>query len=273
MHCRSRGSGLKIFGLTEDIKNKEYLMVFQYANNGNLHKFIESNFNELTWQIKLQQLVYISYDLVRIHKAGYIHGDFHSGNILHNKSISNKMQTYISDLGLSKKKDEDIPEKSIYGVMPYIAPEVLIGKKLTPAADIYGLGIMMTEISSGKRAFDNYQFNLDLAIMICKGLRPKFAPKTPDYYIKLAMQCMDSNPKKRPTAKEVNLKLNQWRLILESEDLTDNKLIEIKKEFLVANDAIKLMLVDLPKHPNFIYTSKLINTQHIKTGNFILILY
>jgi hypothetical protein len=46
---------------------------------------------------------------------------------------------------------------------------------------------MMTEMSSEKKAFNNYQFNLDLAIMICKGLRPKFASKTPDYYIKLAM--------------------------------------------------------------------------------------
>src|SRR3954452_15289078 len=272
MHCRSKGSGLKIFGLTEDTKNKEYLMVFQYANSGNLHKFIESNFNERTWLIKLQQLVYISYDLVRIHKAGYIHGDFHSGNILHNKSISNKMQTYISDLGLSRKK-EDIPEKSIYGVMPYIAPEVLLGEKLTPAADIYGLGIIITEMSSGKRAFDGYQFNCDLAIMICGGLRPEFAPKTPIYYIKLAMQCMDFNPKKLPTAKEVNLKLNQWRIILESEDLTDNKQIEIKKELLAANDIIKSMPVNLPKHQNFIYTSKLINTKNIKTGNCILILY
>src|ERR1043166_8418603 len=128
MQCRSMGSGLKIYGLTQDTKSKEYLMVFQYADNGNLHKFLESNFNKLTWQSKLRQLIYISYDLVRIHKAGYVHGDFHSGNILQNQSISKKTQTYITDLGLSRKKDERILDKCIYGVMLYISPEVLLGQ-------------------------------------------------------------------------------------------------------------------------------------------------
>ncbi|RIB30064.1 hypothetical protein C2G38_2153636 [Gigaspora rosea] len=79
---------------------------------------------------------YISFDLNRIHNAGYIHSDFHSGNILRDKCISESIRSYISDLGLSKEKDINDSENCIYGVMPYIAPEVLSGPKFTPATDI-----------------------------------------------------------------------------------------------------------------------------------------
>ena len=80
--CRLRGSSLNIYGLTQNTATNEYLMVFQYADNGSLHKFLRMKFRDLTWQIKLKLLEDISFDLFRIHYAGYIHADFHSeGNI------------------------------------------------------------------------------------------------------------------------------------------------------------------------------------------------
>ncbi|CAG8568969.1 13514_t:CDS:2, partial [Racocetra fulgida] len=41
--------------------------------------------------------------------------------------------TYIADLGLSDTKGDG----KIYGVVPYVAPEVLQGQQFTPDADIY----------------------------------------------------------------------------------------------------------------------------------------
>ena len=46
-------------------------------------------------------------------------------------------QSYIADLKLSKKKDNNASESKTYSVMPYIPPEVLTGKQqFTQAADI-----------------------------------------------------------------------------------------------------------------------------------------
>ncbi|RIB27799.1 hypothetical protein C2G38_2061038 [Gigaspora rosea] len=89
MQCRLMGSELKIYGLTKSTKMIEhyefnagdYLMVLQFANNRSLNKCLENNFKELIWECKLSQLIDISYDLIKIHKAGYTHSDFHSGNI------------------------------------------------------------------------------------------------------------------------------------------------------------------------------------------------
>ncbi|RIB06847.1 kinase-like domain-containing protein [Gigaspora rosea] len=267
-------SKLQIYGLTQNTKTNEYLMVFQYANNGSLYKFLRTNFQDLTWQTKLKLLQDISYDLKQVHNAGYIHSDFHSGNILQDKGISESIQSYISDLGLSKEKDINDSESCIYEVMPYVAPEVLSGQKFTPAADIYGFGVIMSEMSTGQRPFDGCQFDDDLAI--CFGLRPEFAPGTPDCYIELAKQCMDSDPQKRPAAWEVYYKFDVWNKIVSglykyeynprNADVynpNDNDANEIKEQFLNADKIVKELPIISPKHPEFMYTSKIINTQRI----------
>ncbi|RIB10154.1 kinase-like domain-containing protein [Gigaspora rosea] len=279
--CGLMGTKLKIYGLAQNTKTNECLMVFQYADNGSLYKFLRENFQELTWQTKLKLLCDISYDLKNIHYAGYIHADFHSGNILQDKGISNVIQSYISDTCLSKKYSENDSKDCIYGVMPYVAPEVLLGQKFTTAADIYSFGIIMSEMSTGQRPFDGYQFNEELAVKICIGIRPEFAPGTPECYVKLAKQCMDSDPQKRPSAYDIWSTLKYWNEIIEesynadldNEDAnnensdSDNEDADlIKKQFLAADKMVKELQTTLPKHPDIMYTSKIINTQKISNA-------
>ena len=76
---------------------------------------------------------------MEIHKKDYIHHDLHSGNIFsytHYDSV-------IGDLGLCQQivDKKDNPNK-IFGVVPYIAPEVLSRKPYTKELDIYSFGII-----------------------------------------------------------------------------------------------------------------------------------
>ncbi|POG83029.1 kinase-like domain-containing protein, partial [Rhizophagus irregularis DAOM 181602=DAOM 197198] len=89
----------------------------------------------------------IAQGLAHIHKYGIIHRDFHCGNIL-------KKSHYIAiiDLGLCRPanvKPSQNECKEIYGVLPYVAPEVLRGKGYTQESDIYGFGIIAYEICTG----------------------------------------------------------------------------------------------------------------------------
>lgn len=175
--------------------------------------------------------------------------------MLHQHNDEN-VQSSISDFGLSIKGEEYDSKGEIYGVMPYVAPEVLLGEKFTISADIYSFGIIMTEMSTGQRPFDGYDFGLGLAVKICRGLRPEFVSGTPDCYIKLAKQCTDSVPQKRPSASEVIGIINYW-----IDNITTLDENEIKKQFLDADKAIKNLPIISPSHPNSMYTSKIINTQ------------
>ena len=48
------------FGVTKDPNENDYLLVFEYAANGDLHNNLSKNFKEITWQNKVLSLWHIS---------------------------------------------------------------------------------------------------------------------------------------------------------------------------------------------------------------------
>ncbi|RGB30452.1 kinase-like domain-containing protein, partial [Rhizophagus diaphanus] len=140
-----------------------------------------------------------------LHKCNLAHGDFHSGNIL----LDDDCSTHLSDFGLSRPVNQT-NSNEIYGIIPYIAPEVLRGKPYTKAADIYSFGIIMWELTSGVLAFNDRSHDFILSLEICEGLRPKIVEGTSPKYIRLMKRCWDSDPNKRPTANELSEILSFW---------------------------------------------------------------
>ena len=47
-------------GVTKNPKENDYLLVFDYAKNGDLHKNLSNNFKEITWRHKIKSLYEIS---------------------------------------------------------------------------------------------------------------------------------------------------------------------------------------------------------------------
>ncbi|CAI2175060.1 1476_t:CDS:2 [Funneliformis geosporum] len=136
-------------------------------------------------------------NLKNLHEQGICHKDFHSGNILLHNQIP-----YLTDFGLSGPANKN--SKEIFGILTYVAPEVLKRKTYTAPADIYSFGIIMTELSTGLPPYYNNQGNdRMLALSICSGLRPDFGEGTPEVYKALAHECMDANANKRPTAEKL----------------------------------------------------------------------
>ena len=143
----------------------------------NLRNYLQQNHNKLTWKERIPIFYDIIIALEHIHKEKAIHRDLHSGNILYSQSS----QVFsISDLGFCGPADKS--STKIYGNLPYIAPEVIAGKGCTFASDIYSVGMLMWEISSGQPPFGNYDHNTDLAINIINGIRPRVIPGTPPEY-------------------------------------------------------------------------------------------
>ncbi|CAI2171385.1 14238_t:CDS:2 [Funneliformis geosporum] len=129
--------------------------------------------------------------LSNIHEGGIIHRDFHSGNILTDKN----REVAIGDLGLSKSAAEG-EDDEIYGIIPYVAPEVLQGQKYTEASDIYSFGMIMWEYMTGRRPFWDRAHDTELIIDICDGLRPPTIDiVAPEGYIELMKECWDPDQK------------------------------------------------------------------------------
>ena len=103
----------------------------------------------------------------------------------------------------------DKPLNSIYGNLPYISPEVIIGQETTFASDIYSIGMLMWEISSGQLPFMNYEHDCTLALKIIDGMRPKITPGIPSEYENLMKQCWDADSSKRPDTYTLWSKINE----------------------------------------------------------------
>src|ERR1044072_186843 len=93
--------------------------------------------------------------------------------------------------------------KKIYGVLPYVAPEVLRGKEYTQSSDIYGFGIIAYEVCTGLPPYHDIAHDEFLAVKICQGLRPKSEFKIPQLILDVIKKCCDADPLKRPKAEEL----------------------------------------------------------------------
>ncbi len=121
--------------------------------------------------------------------------------------------SFIGDLGLAISVSETDGIKDVQGVMPFLAPELLSGHgSYSQATDVYAFGIIMWEISSHEKPFDDFNHDKYLALKILKGFRPTITDDTPPFYRDLMQKCWHADPTQRPTANEIYELARHWRL-------------------------------------------------------------
>jgi serine/threonine protein kinase len=255
-------------------------MVLDYAEGGNLYNWISKHYKKLDWSYKLNALYHIISGFKEIHEKQMVHQDFHTGNILLlSTSLDKNAPLVISDMGLCGKAD-DIDKSNIYGVMPYVAPEVLRGYPYTQAADIYSFGMVMYFVATGRQPFANRAHDEILVLDVCEGIRPNINDQeAPKCYIDLMKRCWDSNSDNRPETTEIfdlvksfydtyvpdvpESELFKWEEWEEQEDYEEDD--DIKEQFKEADEYKESNFLTLEErrqsetHPQAVYTSRLLN--------------
>ena len=163
----------------------------------------------LCWRDIVDILWSISAGLNFIHERGLVHGDLHGGNIL----VENEMDSIdakIADTGLHGPVNKQKSSQTIYGVIPFVAPEVFNKNLLTRESDIYSFGMIMWMLSAGVRPYNDKPHDEQLIREICSGLKPNVVSGTPPVFAKLMLECLDANPSNRPTASQLYDHLGNW---------------------------------------------------------------
>ena len=99
-------------------------------------------------------MVKVSRAIQYAHEQGILHRDLKPGNIL----LDGRGEPMVSDFGLAKWLEPTgrlTRTPSIFGTPGYIAPEQVNGsdRKLTSAADVYGLGAVLFDLLTGRPPF------------------------------------------------------------------------------------------------------------------------
>jgi len=225
------------------------MVVMKYAKNSSLRKNLQNIVNS-KWVEKLLKLKDIISGLNIIHQKQLIHCDFHHGNILDQNYFM-----LISDLGLCKPVEyfQNSKKDDIYGVLPFIAPEILRGKSYTTASDIYSFSMIMWEFTSGIPPFDNRAHDFKLSLHICNGERPEITKNTPKCYVDLMKKCWDEDLLIRPNASEIKNIIENW-----IQNVCNRKIFNKSSSEGVINEIIEFYKADknLKEQVNVLHTSE-----------------
>ncbi|CAG8639438.1 14663_t:CDS:2, partial [Funneliformis caledonium] len=126
---------------------------------------------------------------------------------MHQKSIR------VADFGLSRKIAEASNNARNFGVVPYMDPKCLNNQNksyvMNKKSDVYSIGVLMWQISSGHKPFNGVDYDVSLSLSIVGGNREKIIYGTPYEYSILYQKCWKYEPENRPNTKEVVTMLNK----------------------------------------------------------------
>lgn len=134
--------------LDYEIEGTDPYLVFEYCDRGSLRHWI----GRLHWGVVVWILVQVVQGLQRIHDFGGFHCDLKPENLLMKSTNDEPIIAKIADFGIAHLPGLGrAMTHGPKGTRGYIAREVLEGKPFSAAADIYSLGIVATELLTGKR--------------------------------------------------------------------------------------------------------------------------
>ncbi|EXX63954.1 uncharacterized protein OCT59_024328 [Rhizophagus irregularis] len=101
---------------------------------------------------------------------------------------------------------------------------------ISEKSDIYSIGVLLWEISSGQPPFyvEDEEYDVGLAVEISQGLRETVVPDTPEEYVKIYTKCWDGEPDNRPTIYQVVDWLNA--IITKSDVIVENHQMSNEQE-------------------------------------------
>ncbi|RIB15060.1 kinase-like domain-containing protein [Gigaspora rosea] len=178
----------------------EYIVILEYADDGNLLQYLNNNFSSFKWADKLRIAKEIAFGITFLHEQDIIHRDFHILNILVHKR---KMK--IADFGLSTYgANSNSTNYEIAGIPTFIDPQALNDSNyvLTKKSDNYGLGVILWVISSCRMPFENIP-KQEIIFHILQGKREKAIENTPLEYINLYKRCWEDDPESRPNSNKI----------------------------------------------------------------------
>ncbi|XP_071722800.1 cysteine-rich receptor-like protein kinase 1 [Rutidosis leptorrhynchoides] len=133
------------------IEGPESLLVYEYVANRSLDQilFVKNTIHILSWQQRFNIIMGTAEGLAYLHGAKIVHRDIKTSNVLLDENLTPK----IADFGLVRCVAPDRTHLStgIAGTLGYMAPEYLVRGKLTEKADVYSFGVLVLEVSTGRK--------------------------------------------------------------------------------------------------------------------------
>ncbi|GMG99265.1 hypothetical protein Nepgr_001105 [Nepenthes gracilis] len=202
-------------------EDEHRLLVYEYMASGCLEKHLFRRMSAtLTWMRRIKIALDAAMGLAFLHafERPIIYRDFKTSNILLDSNFNAK----LSDFGLAKEGpmgDQTHVSTRVMGTYGYAAPEYVMTGHLTARSDVYGFGVVLLEMLTGRRTLDECRPSREhnmvewcrpllnngkkLPRILDARMDGQYSMKTVMRVANLAYQCLSQNPKGRPSMSQV----------------------------------------------------------------------
>ncbi len=139
--------------------------------------------------------------LAEAHARGIVHRDMKPENVFITHAGDESDHAKVLDFGIARFEASTggLTEDAIVGTPQYLAPELLLGEKASPAADVYGLGVVLFQMLTGAFPFDAEDGRALLLARLAiepRGVR-ELAPEVPEELAEVVARSLAREPAAR----------------------------------------------------------------------------
>ena len=188
---------LQFYGFSYDSIN--ICIVSEYMPGGDLHAVLHNTSVELLWSDPLLQIATdVALGMCYLHQRNIVHRYLKSTNLLCSDTYGCK----VSDFGFSKHGTADM--RTVIENSYYLAPEMIRKEPYTRKVDSYAFGIILIELETRNDPyFDFHLTKMQVLNLVSRGFLPNIPKKCLPYRKALILDCLEFDPKLRPSMKDI----------------------------------------------------------------------
>ncbi|MEU4118169.1 protein kinase [Kitasatospora sp. NPDC028055] len=177
-------------------------LVMDLVEGPDLARYLRANgpFSPIAGSLLMAQ---VADALAASHADGIVHRDLKPANVLLASTVvqgTEQMHPLLTDFGIARLADSPGVTRTheFVGTPAYVAPESAEGRPQTSAVDVYGAGIMLYELVTGRQPF---QGDSALAVLQAHLAQEPQRPSTmPEPLWTVIERCLRKDPAQRPSA-------------------------------------------------------------------------
>jgi eukaryotic-like serine/threonine-protein kinase len=134
---------------------RQYI-VFEHVDGENLKELVQRT-GRLPVRRAVELALAVADGLAFAHQEGLVHRDVKPQNVL----LSREGEVKVTDFGIARSLEVErgvTQTGTVLGTGEYLAPEQASGKPVSPATDVYSLGVVLWEMLAGEVPFDGQNF-------------------------------------------------------------------------------------------------------------------
>ncbi|GER52738.1 leucine-rich receptor-like protein kinase family protein [Striga asiatica] len=231
---------------------EERLLVYEYMKYGSLDSVLHDREGvggtRLDWPTRKKIAVGSARGLAFLHHScipHIIHRDMKSSNVL----LDENLEARVSDFGMARlvsALDTHLSVSSLAGTPGYVPPEYYQSFRCTAKGDVYSYGVVLLELLSGKKPIDTAEFGDDNNLVgwakqlhrerrsheiLDPELMTNLSGDAELYqYLRIAFQCLEDKPFRRPTMIQVMAKFKELQSDLEGDVSEKNSAFDETQE-------------------------------------------